>query len=99
MVLLIHLDEIQIMVNLFKDKGVRIILRKEENEFGRMTFVAYFHAWDIAQNIKYDEKNISQWKTRWNINYINYKKTFLHFEGTFFSNFDNCNTDKSIIFE
>ena len=53
------LDETQILVNLFKDKDVRIILNKEENEFGIEDYVAYFHANDIYKTIKYDDKHIS----------------------------------------
>lgn len=58
---------------MFKDKGVRIIIKKEENEFGDFDYVGYFHAGDIAQNIGYEVKHIYQWSTRWNIVFVSYE--------------------------
>jgi len=42
------LDETQILVSLFGNKTVRIIFKKEVNEFGDEDYKGYFHACDIV---------------------------------------------------
>jgi len=47
------LDETQIIVSLFSNKQVRIIFRKEINEFEDEDYVSYFHAKDIAEQVNH----------------------------------------------
>ena len=56
------LDETQILVNLFKDKNVRIVLREETNEFDDLEWISYYHCGDIASKIKYNVSHITDWK-------------------------------------
>jgi len=67
------LDETQMLLNLFKKRNVRIILREEQNEFNRIEWVAYFHCADLAGEIKYDKNHIKHWTDRWNITFYKYK--------------------------
>jgi len=67
------LDETQMLLNLFKDKNVRIILKKEVDEFGDEEWIGYFHCNDLAIDVKYEVKHINQWSNKWNITFYKYK--------------------------
>lgn len=67
------LDETQILVNLFKDKNVRIIILNTIDEFGDNELVSYFHVGDIAGQIKYSSSDIDKWKSRWKIKFVSYE--------------------------
>ena len=73
------LDETQVLVNLFKDKNVRIVLREEDNEFGRKEWLSYYHCGDIASKIKYDSTHIRNWK-QWQIKLLKYKDLTANFK-------------------
>jgi len=66
------LDETQILVSLFSNKNVRIILIKETNELGDEDYVSYFHARDIAEQVKYDIKHITHWMINWKVKFMKY---------------------------
>lgn len=51
----------QMLFDLFKAKGVRIILLENDKN-------AYFHAGDIAKTIRYEMSHVNRWQSRWNIN-------------------------------
>ena len=67
------LDETQVLVNLFKDKNVRIILKQEENEFNEIEWISYYHCEDIANEIKFSAKHITDWNKLWKIQFIKYE--------------------------
>jgi len=67
------LDETQILVSLFSDKKIRIILKKETNEFGDEDYVSYYHACDIAEQVKYNVKHITHWTVNWKVKFKKYK--------------------------
>ena len=67
------LDETQILVNLFKDKGVRIVWIREESKFEDLEIVPYYHAGDIAVCIKYSSNEVTKWNSRWKIKMISYE--------------------------
>jgi prophage antirepressor-like protein len=93
------LDETQVLINLFKDKDVRIILTDEEDEFGDKEQVAHFHCGDIAKQIKYIEKNINDWKRLWKIEFITYENLVLKNSGAKITNMaTNKRTDNNANF-
>jgi hypothetical protein len=67
------LDETQLLVSLFSDKKVRIILKKELNDFGNEDYVSYFHVNDIAEQVKYNIKHINHWINNWKVKFIKHK--------------------------
>lgn len=71
------LDETQILINLFKDKNVRIILCKEIDDFDDEEIVAHFHCGDIADNVNFDKKHIDRWVNLWKIE-LKYYKNLVH---------------------
>ena len=93
------LDETQILVNLFKDKNVRIILKKEENDFGICEYVGYFHASDIATIVKYDNKHVTQWKTRWKIKLVKYADLMVSQNERPYLNYKNIDSNALFISE
>ena len=83
------LDETQILINLFKDKDVRIYICQENDEFGDLDYLSYYHAVDMAKQIGFDEKNINNWNRLWNIQFIKFKNLPLNNLGVKFSNMLN----------
>ena len=89
------LDETQVLVNLFKDKNVRIILRYEKDKYDDMDWISYFHCIDLAENVKYDKRHIEHWKSRWSANLITYENLTPHFGEPKICEINKRRTDKN----
>ncbi len=89
------LDETQILVHLFKDNNVRIILRQEENLIGQLEYCAYFHTADIAETVKYNKTDTTQWAARWKVQYMPYENLVRQFDGPNFVEINKRKTDKN----
>ena len=68
------MDETQVIISLLKEKNIRIVLCYEKNIFGVYEWKGYYHATDIADNLKYSD--ISNWSRNWDIKF----KKFNEFE-------------------
>ena len=87
------LDETQVLVNLFKDKNVRIILKYEKDKYDDMDWISYYHCGDIADKVKYDKDNINNWIKRWKVQFYQYKNLVLQNEGAIFCELNKKRTD------
>ena len=67
------LDESQVLVEIFKDKDVRIVLRKELDDFGDEVYVAYYSASDVAKLINYNNTHVENWTNRWGVCFVSYE--------------------------
>ena len=74
------LDEIEVMISIFKKYNVRIIILDSRDEFGLCDILSYFHLSDIAKAINYDETSITKTIKRWNLDSfdMNYFKKILN---------------------
>ena len=77
------------MIDLFKDKDVRIYICQENDEFGDLDYLSYYHAVDMAKQTGFDEKNINNWNRLWKIQFIKLKDLPLNFLGANLSNMLN----------
>ena len=89
------LDETQVLVNLFKDKNVRIVLKEETDEFGYKEWISYYNCVDLAKEIKYSTSHINQWKERWDVNTISYEKMLTQNELAKICEINKRRTDKN----
>ena len=89
------LDETQVLVNLFKDKNFRIILREEETKFGDIEWISYYHCEDIAKQINFDTKNINNWNRLWKIKFVKHENLLLNFLGAKIYELNKRRTDKN----
>ena len=93
------LDETQVLVNLFKDKNMRIILRQEEDEFSNIDYVSYYYANDLCKLINHDIKHMTDWKNKWNIKLFNHENLTPQFaDSILVSNIKDTKIDKKAIF-
>jgi len=67
------LDETQMLLNLFKKRNVRIILKKEKDEFGDDEWNGYFHCVDLAEKVNFNKDHIRDWNKNWKIEFFKYK--------------------------
>ena len=67
------LDEKEVLINIFKNKNVRIIIIYEQDILGDMDWIPYFHCPDIAKISKYPEDHVSRWNSTWKLKLITYK--------------------------
>ena len=104
------LDEKEVIINMFKDKNVRIVIKYEKDFMDDFDWIPYFHCPDLAKVIKYQEKNIYQWNSRWKYNLISFENLIKNENNgknellpqiagaTQFMNFDENRTDKNALF-
>lgn len=65
------LDQDEILVELFRDKNIRIVISIINDEFNNDEYISYFHVVDFCKLINYGENHIYRWKNA-NINTITY---------------------------
>ena len=93
------LDEKEVIINMFKDKNVRIIIKYEKDFMDDYDWVPYFHCQDVANVIGYRKSDINRWNERWKFNLIPYEKLLRQIGGaTQFMNFEENRTDKNALF-
>ena len=102
------LDEKEVLINIFKNKNVRIIIIYEQDILGDMDWIPYFHCPDIAKISKYPEKHVDRWNSTWKLNIISYENLLLKIEEQMKSlpkigehikiNFEGRQTDKKSFF-
>jgi prophage antirepressor-like protein len=67
------LNQTEILVELFREKNVRIILKIQKNEFDEEDYIAHFHVVDMCKTINYADHHINTWK-KWKIKFFTYEE-------------------------